>query len=318
LLAGTYGWWKARNIFVIGEIEIFLFCLSPTPLFIAGGAIMLLIFALWERHITAQGGTPLVRLDVLKDRRIKSGLFVQMVQNTLFGGFLFSMALFLQIVLGLNAMQTGFVYLPLSIPLLFASLTASRLSIFIPPRRIIQAGLLLLTAGLLLVNAVIDVKVKGLPLMLGFALIGVGGGLIASQIMNLVLSQVSSERTSETAALMNTSQNLGMSLGTALMGSILIAGLASGAFALIDESKVLPDPIKENLTVAVEENVRFLSNEQLENILKNAPPDISQEILRINEIARIDGIKASLRGCLKIKFDSTIGIKYYPIWSMYT
>ena len=229
LLAGTYGWWKARNIFVIGGIEIFLFGLSPTPLFIAGGAIMLLIFALWERHITAQGGTPLVRLDVLKDRRIKSGLFVQMVQNTLFGGFLFSMALFLQIVLGLNAMQTGFVYLPLSIPLLFASLTASRLSIFIPPRRIIQAGLLLLTAGLLLVNAVIDVKVKGLPLMLGFALIGVGGGLIASQIMNLVLSQVSSERTSETAALMNTSQNLGMSLGTALMGSILIAGLASGA-----------------------------------------------------------------------------------------
>jgi predicted MFS family arabinose efflux permease len=228
------------------------------------------------------------------------------------------MAIFLQIVLGLNAMQTGFFYLPLFTPLLFASLTASRLSIFIPPRRIIQAGLLLLTGGLLLVNAVIDVKVKGLPLMSGFALIGVGGGLIASQIMNLVLSQVSSERTSETAALMNTSQNLGVSLGAALMGSILIAGLASGAFVLIDESKVLPDSIKENLTVAVEENVRFLSNEQLQNILKNAPPDISQEILRINEIARIDGIKASLRGCLKIKFDSTIGIKYYPIWSMYT
>jgi MFS family permease len=66
LLAGTYGWWKARNIFVIGEIEIFLFGLSPTPLFIAGGAIMLLIFALWERHITAQGGTPLVRLDLFE------------------------------------------------------------------------------------------------------------------------------------------------------------------------------------------------------------------------------------------------------------
>ena len=155
------------------------------------------------------------------------------------------MALFLQIVLGLNAMQTGFVYLPLSIPLLFASLTASRLSIFIPPRRIIQAGLLLLTAGLLLVTAIIDVKVKGLPLMFGFALIGVGGGLIASQIMNLVLSQVSSERTSETAALMNTSQNLGMSLGTALMGSILIAGLASGDLPLSMKVKFFPTLLRK-------------------------------------------------------------------------
>lgn len=141
--------------------------------------------------------------------------------------------------------------------------------------------------------------------MLGFAIIGVGGGLIASQIMNLVLSQVSSERTSETAALMNTSQNLGSSLGTALMGAILLAGLASGDIALIDESKILPDSIKDNLTAAVEENVRFLSNEQMENILKNTPPDISQEILRINEIARVDGIKRSLWGMILI---SILGI----------
>ncbi|MGB9132674.1 MAG: hypothetical protein WCB90_08735, partial [Methanosarcina sp.] len=118
-------------------------------------------------------------------------------------------------------------------------------------------------------------------------------------------SQVSSERTSETAALMNTSQNLGSSLGTALMGAILLAGLASGDIALIDESKILPDSIKDNLTAAVEENVRFLSNEQMENILKNTPPDISQEILRINEIARIDGIKRSLWGMILI---SILGI----------
>jgi MFS family permease len=253
-----------------------------------------------------------VRLDVLRNRRIRSGIFVQMVQNTIFAGFLFSMALFLQIVLGLNAMQTGFIYLPLSIPLLIASMGASKLSVFIPPRRIIQAGLLILTAGLLLVNAKIDVTVQGLPILLGFALIGIGGGLIASQIMNLVLSQVSPERTGETAALMNTSQNLGMSLGTALMGSILLAGLASGAIALIDESTVLPDSVKENAIVAVEQNVQFLSNEELENILKGAPPDITQEILRINEIARIDGIKKSLWGMIIISLLGLLASFFLP------
>lgn len=312
LLAGKYGWWKARQLFVIRGMEISPFGLSPTPLFIAGGILILLIFALWERHIIAHGKTPLVRLDVLRNSRIRSGLFVQMVQNTLFAGFLFSMALFLQIVLGLNAMQTGFVYLPLSIPLLIASLTASRLSIFIPPRRIIQTGLLILTAGLLLVTATINVKVEGLPIIIGFVLIGIGGGLIASQIMNLVLSQVPSERTGETAALMNTSQNLGMSLGTALMGSILLAGLASGAIVLINESKVLPEPIKDNLKVAVEENVRFLSNEELENILKGTPSDVSQEILKINEIARIDGIKKSLWGMIIISLLGILATFFLP------
>jgi MFS family permease len=296
LLAGTYGWWKARQPFSIGGIEISPFGLSPTPVFILAGGIILLCFALWERYVISMGKTPLIRLDVLRDRGVTSGVFVQMVQTLLIGGFLFSMALFFQIALGLNAMQTGFLYLPLSIPLLIASLTASRLSARIAPKRIIQVGLLVLIAGLLLAIATINVEVKGLGLLTGFALIGIGAGVIASQIMNLVLSQVLPERTSETAALMSTSQNLGMAIGTALMGSIVIAGLVGGAITLTDDSTVIPEDLKPLVILAVEENARFLSNEELTVILKDAPPDLSQEILRINETARIQGIKASLWG----------------------
>lgn len=296
LLAGTYGWWKARQPFSVGGIEISPFGLSPTPVFILAGGIILLCFALWEHHVIILGRMPLVRLDVLKDRRITSGIFVQMVQTILIGGFLFSMALFFQIAMGLNAMQTGFLYLPLSIPLLIASLTASRLSTHIAPKRIIQFGLLVLIAGLLLAIATINVEVRGLALLTGFALIGIGVGVLASQIMNLVLSQVAPEKTSETAALMSTSQNLGMAIGTALMGSIVIVGLVGGATTLIDNSTVIPDNLKPYVISAVEENARFLNNEELTAILKDAPPDLSQEILRINEIARVHGIKASLWG----------------------
>ncbi|KKH93626.1 MFS transporter [Methanosarcina sp. 1.H.T.1A.1] len=300
LLAGTYGWWNARQTFSIAGIDISPFGLSPTPLFIATGGVILLGFAAWERHIITSGGMPLVRLDVLRDRRVTSGILIQLVQTLLFGGFLFSMALFLQIVLGLNAIQTGFVYLPLSIPLLIASLTASRLSIFIAPKRIIQAGLIILLAGLFLAIATIDVEVRGPGLMTGFALIGIGGGLIASQVMNLVLSQVVPERTSETAALMGTSQNLGMAIGTALMGSLLVAGLAAGAITLIDDSTTIPEDLKPDLVSAIEKNVRFLSDEELKAVLKDAPPDLTQEILRINEIARIQGIRTTLLGLVII------------------
>lgn len=296
LLAGTYGWWKARQPFYIGGIEISPFGLSPTPVFIFAGIVILLCFALWERHVITLGKMPLIRLDVLRDRGVTSGIFTQMFQTLLFGGFLFSMALFFQIALGLNAMQTGFLYLPLSIPLLIASLISSRLSALIAPKRIIQAGLFILIAGLFLAIVTINIEVRGLGLMIGFALIGIGGGLIASQVMNLVLSQVVPERTSETAALMSASQNLGMSLGTALMGSIVIAGLVVGATALIEDSTVIPEDLKPSVISAVEENAQFLSDEELQAVLIDAPPEVSQEILRINEIARIQGIKTSLWG----------------------
>jgi len=58
--------------------------------------------------------------------------------------------------------------------------------------------------------------------------------------------------------------------------------------------------------------VRFLSNEELENILKGTPSDISQEILRINEIARIDGIKKSLWGMVLISLLGILATFFLP------
>lgn len=80
------------------------------------------------------------------------------------------------------------------------------------------------------------------------------------------------------------------------MGSIVIEGLVGGAITLTDDSTVIPEDFKPLIILAVEENARFLSNEELTDILKDAPPDLSQEIVRINEISRIQGIKASLWG----------------------
>ena len=80
------------------------------------------------------------------------------------------------------------------------------------------------------------------------------------------------------------------------MGSIVIVGLVRGATTLINNSTVIPDNLKPYVISAVEENARFLSNEELTAILKDSPPDLSQEVLIINEIASIRGIKASLWG----------------------
>lgn len=77
------------------------------------------------------------------------------------------------------------------------------------------------------------------------------------------------------------------------MGSIVIVGLVGGATNLIEDSTVIPEDIKPSMISAVEKNARFLSNEELTAILKDAIPDLSQKVLRVNEIARIHGIKTS-------------------------
>jgi MFS family permease len=294
LLAGEYGWLWARKPFVVGNIEIAPFGLSIVPIFICIGIITLVLFALWERRVVAKDGDPLIHISMLRDRYISSGLFTQMVQTTLMGGVLFAMALFMQIVLELNAMQTGFLFLPLSIPLLIAALAGSKLAFRIAPKIIVQVGLALSVIGLVILISTLDIDVVGIDLGLGLAVIGIGIGLIASQLMNLVLSMVAPERTSETASLMITSQNLGQSLGTALLGSILIGGLLISSTNLVMESTVIPEELKSDVIMALEQNIRFISTTELKSLLEDVPPDIAAEIIRINEIARISGMKSAL------------------------
>lgn len=312
LLAGAYGWWQARTPFDIAGIPFNPLGLSPTPIFIGIGILTLLIFLAWERHVVASGREPLVHVSLLRMRSFTSGMGIQLVQTLVMGGILFAMSLFFQIALGLTAMQTGFLYLPLSIPLLVASLAGARLAVRIPPRRIIQAGLIGAIAGLLLIIAALDIEITGLEVSIGFAILGLGIGLMGSQIMNLALSIVSPERTSEAAALMATSQNLGMSLGTALLGAMLLAGLAVSAVAMIEESPVLPDEIKSEVIVAVEDSVEFVSDDQLKEVLQDVPPDIADEILSINEAARIQGIRTALWAAVIIAVLGQIPAYFLP------
>lgn len=58
--------------------------------------------------------------------------------------------------------------------------------------------------------------------------------------------------------------------------------------------------------------MRFLSNQELENLLKEAPPEISKEILRINEIARLNGINASLKAMIFIAFLGLLASIFLP------
>ncbi len=220
------------------------------------------------------------------------------MQYTIIVGVLFILPLFLQIVLGYNALQAGIATLPISVPLLITTVLATRLALIASPKRIIQLGQICIGAGIMVIMLTIDAEVTGKELTTGLVLIGIGSGFLASQITNFVLSIVPQNKVSEASGIYTTIQNLGRSFGTSVVGTVLIAALAQGAITLIDESTVLDDTIKMKTENAVETHVRFISDTELESLMISTPPNIAQEVVRINDIASISAIKAALKAML--------------------
>jgi MFS family permease len=76
--------------------------------------------------------------------------------------------------------------------------------------------------------ATIDVELDKAEFAIALALFGIGAGLLLSQLGNVIMSSVDPSMANEAGGLQGTAQNLGASLGTALIGSVLIAALTTG------------------------------------------------------------------------------------------
>ena len=150
-----------------------------------------------------------------------------MQQLVLLGTF-FVLPVYLQVVLGLNAFETGKRLIPMSVMMFVAALAGPRDAARRSPKRVAQLGLVTLSIGTVVLLSTIDVELNRVGFAIGLAVFGVGIGLLASQLGNVIMSSVEPSRTNEAGGLQGTAQNLGASLGTALLGAILLGGLTNG------------------------------------------------------------------------------------------
>jgi EmrB/QacA subfamily drug resistance transporter len=236
--------------------------LSPVFWLIIAGLVLLGLFARHERAMLAAGKEPLLDVRLLEIPPMRAGLVTYLCQQFIIMGTFFVLPLYLQTVLGYDALQTGIILLPLSLALLVFALGGARLAGRYSPRRIVLAGLLAMLSGLVLLIAFTGPDLRSAGFALALALVGAGNGLMVSQLGNVIMSSVSAERGSEAGGLQGTSMNLGASLGVALIGSILIASLVGGF-----QKAVLADPalaaVAPQLTAQAQQNANFVSVEQV-------------------------------------------------------
>jgi len=256
--ASNWGWLKPRS----SPIEPFGF--SLTPFVIAAGAVLLAAFFAWERRREEGGQEPLVHLRLLGLPRLRGGVTMLLAQNLGLMGIFFTVPLFLQIVQGLDALETGVRMLPASVGLFVSALAGSALAKRFPARPLVRAGLLIVLLATLLLLDTIEPQLDNASFLVAMGVLGVGMGLIVSQLGNVVQSAVGDADRSEAGGLQNTAQQLGSSLGTALLGAIVITGLL-GAFTtnIANNPKVSQD-VRSQVEVQLSAGGSFLAAQQVE------------------------------------------------------
>ncbi|MFC9664849.1 MFS transporter [Nocardia sp. NPDC127606] len=269
--------------------------LSPVVWLLLGGMLLLYVFARWQNHLAETGGEPLVDPALFRNRQLTGGLTMFLGQYTVQAGVFFTVPLFLTVVLELSALQTGLRLVPLSVALLLSAAGIPKIWPRANPRRVVRAGMAAMIVGILFLVAGMDPGVNAAVVAVPMVLMGVGLGALASQLGAVTVSAVPDAQSAEVGGLQNTASNLGASLGTALVGSVLIATLSTSVIAGINDNPDVSPAVKQQATTELAAGVPFLSDTQLREALRdNAVPEAqATEILDINEAARLDALRVA-------------------------
>jgi EmrB/QacA subfamily drug resistance transporter len=296
--SSTWGWIKSKQPPMIGGNAIQPFGLSLVPFLIVAGLLLIAAFAVWERHVTAQGRDTLVELAMLRLTQLRAGLGTMLVMFLCLGGMFFLMPLYLQIVLGKDPLQTGVDLLPMSLAVFFVAMGASRLSSRLAPRRLIALGFLFIAAGSGLLIITIDRTFDPLPFAGSVLVVGIGLGLIASQVTNVNLASAGPDKTSETAALQGTAQNLGSALGTALIGSILLSVLTATFDHRVYNDTSLPVGPRHTVSQKTSHGLAFIPAQEAAGALKRkgVPPPIVSQLEENYSLSQVDALKIAIGG----------------------
>jgi EmrB/QacA subfamily drug resistance transporter len=292
--ASVYGWWKVKEPLVVFGQTISFGNLSPVPLFVLLGLVILVLFGLWQKRLTDRGDTPLVSLKLFKNQQFTSGAVTTGIMSLGQTGLLFSMPVFFQSVLNLDAFHTGLALLPLSLTLLVAAPASAAISKHIAPKTLIQLGLLANVAAFIVLRAAMHVDSVSRDFWFGYILFGLGFGMIMAQISNLTLSAVSPQEAGEASGVNNTLRQLGATLGSAVMGAILISAITTNLANGIATTHTIPESYKAAIgQVAAKQtsNVEFGSGIQLPG---DIPPQVNAQLTRISHVATTDASRKTL------------------------
>jgi EmrB/QacA subfamily drug resistance transporter len=296
LQSSKWGWIEPLGAPTIGGHEITPFGFSIVPFLILGGLALLAGFASWEERRERLGRDALLNRKLLRIPAMRAGLLTLLMQQLILLGTFFVLPVYLQVVLGLDAFETGKKLFPMSVTMLIAAAAGPRLAARLAPKRVAQIGLAALAVAAFVLVGTIDVELHETGFALALAVFGVGAGLLLSQLGNVIMSSVEPSQTNEAGGLQGTAQNLGASLGTALIGAVLLTGLTSGFVSRIQQNPAVPAEVSQSLVDATAHGIPVVPVQEVrEAALQHGLPQAQADAIADDYgDAQLDGLRRAL------------------------
>ncbi len=261
---------------------------------LAAGVIAMIVLVRWLLRRRREGKPALLDPHLFAAKLFSFGIAQGVLQQIALGGMLIALPIYLQMVLGYNAMEAGLSLAPLSLTMFAVALVAGRRAGRRRPATLILAGFALLLAALALLIPFIPRVDSGWYLAVPLVLAGAGLGLLVSQLNNYTLAPIAEDRVGEAAGVNSATGSFGLSLGLAFAGAVMLATLSIAFTHKSEASDVFTPAEQRQVADALEDDAQLMSDAQLEQQLVDQPADVREEILRINDDARPLALQVAL------------------------
>ena len=194
-----------------------------TLVWFVAAAILLTAFFAIESRVS----NPLLPMRVLLDRNRGASYLVSLITGIgLFAMFLF-LGLYLQVILQYSPVKAGFAFLPFSLGIILGAGVAAQLLPRVGPKPLIVPGLIAGAVGLLLLTRLTPDSEYATHVLVPMLIISVGMAFVFIPVSSTALHAISHHDAGVASAMINTSQQVGGSLGTALLNTVAVTASAA-------------------------------------------------------------------------------------------
>lgn len=268
--------------------------ISPAPLFIVLGIVLLVILVRVERTIEQRNGRCLLPSAFLREPQVLTGLCACCVSFFFMGMKIILFTPYMQVVLGMSATFTSLVSLVFGITMFIASLGIARLFPRVRHRTILLVGYAIVLASVVVSALCVVPNGIDFPLLiLGNGLSGFGAGAVASQAGPIISLALDERNAAQSGGVQATCRNTGQAIAVALLGTIMIACISGS----MTTNLATVDGIDQQTAATISQNLQMESNESFQERLEAAgvtDEDAVEEATELYAQARVDGIRIPL------------------------
>ena len=237
----TYGWWLETRPFTAGSFHWPLAGLSPMPVVLAAGGLLLTARVCVERARARAGRPVMLDLGLFRIPSFRRGNAVSALISVGELGLLFVLPLFLQNVHGNSPFQISAAIVPLALGAFCSGPYAGRLSRRHGAPRVVRIGMALEVAAVLAIGLTLHAGTTGLDLAPWMLLYGLGLGLTSAQLTNISLGDVPPARSGQASGTQSTARQVGAALGIAIIGTVFATSLSHAMLDRLRDTSVPDD-----------------------------------------------------------------------------